>query len=197
MEQYRFPKPDDIFQLYVTLMGVEPAIWRRLLVAQDVTLPRFHAILQDAMGWTNSHLHAFKVGDVEFAEPDPDFGHVQPISHRRIRLNQILNHPGSTCVYEYDFGDGWEHLIKLEQEVPADEVTTQVPCCLDGERACPPEDVGGTGGFADFLVALQDPGHPEHDQNRAWVGPHYDPEAFDPNDVNVLLSVYAGRRRSC
>jgi hypothetical protein len=116
----RFRQPDDVFQLRVTLIDIAPPIWRRVLVPQDISLPNLHGILQAAMGWTDSHLHQFKVGDVHFAEPSDEDYEPVPIDYRRIALNQVTRHKGSTCIYEYDFGDGWEHLIELEDEVPAD-----------------------------------------------------------------------------
>ena len=188
----RFPLPDDIFQLRVSLIDVEPLIWRRLLVAKDVTLPRLHPILQAAMGWTNSHLHQFRLGDVSFAEPHPDY-EPGPIDYRNIRLNQIAPRRGSTCIYEYDFGDGWEHLLEVEDELPIDTVRDPVPRCLGGARACPPEDCGGPFGYAEFLEAIRNPKHPEHDHMLEWADPEFDPERFDPDRVNRGLARYATR----
>ncbi len=189
----RFSLPDDVFQLRVSLIGIEPPIWRRLLVPQDVTLPRLHTILQVMMGWTNSHLHQFRVGDVTFAEPHDDFG-PSPIDHRRVTLNQIAPRRGSTCTYEYDFGDGWNHLIEVEDELPAETVTTPVPRCLGGERACPPEDCGGPYGYADLLEAVADPKHPEHDTYLEWAE-GFDSERFDVDGVNRILEGFAPRKR--
>jgi Plasmid pRiA4b ORF-3-like protein len=193
----RFPQPDDVLQLRVSLLEVEPAIWRRLLVPQDVLLPHFHAILQVCMGWQNSHLHQFKVGHVRFGEPDREF-EPGPIDYRRISLNQILTRRGSSCVYEYDFGDGWEHLIELEEELPSADVTARLPHCLGGARACPPEDCGGPHGYSELLSALRDPGHKDHLAMLQWAGGSFDPEAFDIDRVNRLLSRFASRpgRRS-
>ena len=190
----RFSQPDDIFQLRVTLIDVEPTVWRRLLVPQDLTLPRLHAILQAVMGWTNSHLHQFKVSELSFAEPHHEF-EPGPIDYRRITLNQIAARQGSTCVYEYDFGDSWDHLIEVEDELPVESVTRPVPRCLGGKRACPPEDCGGPHGYADFLEAIRDPNHPEHDGYLEWAGHDFDPERFDLERVNRMLARYAPRRR--
>jgi len=190
----RFSLPDDIFQLRVSLIDIEPPIWRRLLVPQDLTLPRLHAILQVVMGWTDSHLHQFKIGDVCFAEPHEE-SEPTPIDYRRITLNQIAPRRGSTCVYEYDFGDSWDHLIEVEDELPAATVTGSLPRCLEGERACPPEDCGGPGGYAEFLEAIGDPNHPEHDGYLEWVGDDFDPERFDLMSVNRILARYAPPRK--
>jgi hypothetical protein len=175
----RFPAPDDVYQLRVTLLEVEPPIWRRLLVSQDVQLPRLHDILQRALGWKDCHLHEFKVGTVRFGRPDEDFP-PGPIDHANISLNQVLPHPGASCVYEYDPGDGWEHLIELEDELPADAVTASLPWCVAGERACPPEDCGGPPGYAELL---------------ATMAAHFDPEAFDIDAVNGHLDRFRGSGR--
>jgi pRiA4b ORF-3-like protein len=183
----RFPQPDDVFQLRISLVDVEPTIWRRLLVAQDVVLPRLHSIIQAAMGWKDSHMHQFKVGEVRFGEPDDEY-EPGPIEYRRISLNQILPRRGSSCVYEYDFGDGWEHLIELEDELPIDQVSARLPQCIAGERACPPEDCGGPHGYMEFLAAIKDPRHEEHESLLGWAGGSFDPQAFDIDRVNRLLS---------
>ncbi len=81
--------------------------------------------------------------------------------------------------YEYDFGDSWSHDVLFEGCLQADP-GCRYPLCLEGERACPPEDVGGTRGYLDFLEALADPDHEEHDTFRRWVGRRFDPESFDP-----------------
>lgn len=195
--RFRFPLPDDVFQLRVELLGAEPAIWRRLLIDQAVLLPELHWILQAAMGWTNSHLHQFSVGEVRFGEPDEDFA-PGPIDYRRISLNQILFHSGSTLVYEYDFGDSWQHLIELEDRLEHGSVTDPLPRCVDGARACPPEDSGGVYGYAELLEAIRDPDHPEHESYVAWAGGGFDPETFDVETANERLAAMAGRgkRRS-
>jgi hypothetical protein len=192
---FRFPSPDDVFQLRVSLVGITPSIWRRLLVPQDIPLPRFHRVLQVAMGWTDAHLHEFTVGDVRFGVPDAEF-EPGPIDYRRITLNQIAPRKGAGCVYEYDFGDSWEHLIEVEDELPADTVSARLPCCLAGERACPPEDVGGAAGYAEFLAAFDDPSHPEHESWRRSMGPGFAPSEFDIDGVNAVLASLGARGRS-
>ena len=190
----RFNQSDDIFQLRVSLIGIEPPIWRRLLVPQDLTLPRLHTLLQVVMSWTDTHLHQFKIGDANFAEPQEE-ATPAPIDYRRITLNQIAPRRGSTCIYEYDFGDSWEHLIEVEDELPAETVTGPLPRCVGGERACPPEDCGDPGGYAEFLEAIGDPNHPEHSGFLDWAGGDFDPERFDFDSVNRILARYAPRRK--
>jgi hypothetical protein len=189
---FRFSKPDDVFQLRVSLQDVEPPIWRRLLVPQDILLPRLHRILQAAMGWKDYHLHQFLVGEVRFAEPDNEYL-PGPIDYRSITLNQIALRTGATCVYEYDFGDSWEHLIEVEDELPVESVITPLPHCVAGERACPPEDAGGPPGYERLLEALRDPSDEEHDHLRRWAGSSFDAEAFDVDAVNRRLARYRPR----
>jgi hypothetical protein len=116
-----------------------------------------------------------------------------PIDHKRITLNQILPGCGATCIYEYDFGDGWEHLIEVEAEVPNENVTVHVPRCLGGEPACPPDDCGGPHGYAHFVEAIRDSEHEEHNDYVQWLGGAFDPEAFDLGGVNRTLSRLAAR----
>lgn len=190
----RFSEPGDVFQLRVSLIDIEPLIWRRLLVPQDVTLPRLHTILQITMGWSDSHLHRFNVGDIRFGEPDED-SWSSTIDHRRITLNQIAPRMGSTFIYEYDFGDSWEHLVDVEQELPRESSAGAVPRCLGGERSCSPEDCGGPSGYGRIVEAIRDPHHLEHDEYLDWAGEQFDPEAFTVDGVNRLLARYASKGR--
>ncbi len=164
-----------------------------MLVPQHILLPQLHQVLQAVMGWTDSHLHQFRVGDVRLAEPNGGDFDPLPIDYRTIALNQIARYPTSTCVYDDDFGDGWEHLIEVENELPIETVTGSLPQCLGGERACPPEDCGGPHGYAQLLAALVDPRHHEHDDYGTWVGGAFDPERFDADSVNRLLALREGR----
>jgi hypothetical protein len=181
---------DLIYQLRVTLENIQPPIWRRIQVQGDFSLPRLHAVLQIVMGWTNSHLHGFRVNGQYYGEPDPDYdGLLDVIDERQVRLSQIAPDVGSHFVYEYDFGDSWDHELVVEQILsPQKEV--QYPLCMDGNRACPPEDVGGVGGYAEFLAAIHNPRHPEHAEWIQWVGGKFDPEAFDLQSANELLQIF-------
>src|SRR5579864_7496527 len=107
---------------------------------------------------------------------------------RRVRLRAIAHEEGASFIYEYDFGDGWRHVITVEKIEPLNEYMI-VPRCLDGARACPPEDSGGIGGYAHLVEALRDRRHPEHKELRAWVGKHYDPELFSLQAVNSALGM--------
>jgi hypothetical protein len=175
----------QIYQIRVDLNGTKPPIWRRILVPGDVTLRSLHNILQAAMGWTNSHLHEFPIEGASYGRPDPDYDD-EMRDDRRVRLSQIAPAQGSKLRYVYDFGDGWLHTLAVEKILPP-EPGQQYPVCIAGKRACPPEDVGGIGGYAYFLEAVQDPTHPEHDSYLEWVGGPFDPEAFDLEQVNRRL----------
>lgn len=180
----------SIYQIKVTLEGSRPSIWRRFQAPGDISLPRLHAVLQIVMGWTNSHLHEFKAGGRYYGEPDPDFGdELKMVDERQARLNQIAPRVRSRFVYEYDFGDSWEHELVVEKILPP-EKGVQYPRCLDGKRACPPDDVGGVWGYQDFLDAIRDPDHPDHEDMIAWIGGEFDPEAFDLRGVNGALQLF-------
>jgi hypothetical protein len=179
-----------IYQLKITLKKIDPPIWRRILVAGDISLPRLHAVLQIVMGWTNSHLHGFEVGKVFYTEPDPDYGEESNIvDERQVRLSQIAPQVGSHFVYEYDFGDSWDHEIVVEHILPPDEKILY-PHCIDGKRACPHEDVGGPFGYAEFLAAIHDRKHPKHTALLAWAGGKFNSEKFDLLSTNELLQLF-------
>jgi hypothetical protein len=180
--------PNAIYQLKVTLKDSHPPIWRRVQVGDNILLPHLHGVLQLAMGWMNSHLHSFQLGKQTFAEPSPD-DFFPVIDYRAVCLNQIAPKVKDRFVYLYDFGDSWEHDIVVEAILPP-ERQVQYPRCLDGQRACPPEDVGGVWGYADFVKAIRNPRHPEHDEMLEWVGGKFDPEKFDLRGVNGMLQVF-------
>jgi len=176
------------YQLKVTLRYIKPPIWRRVLVENSVPLSDLHVILQIAMGWTDSHLHQFRVGDRTIGEPDPDFG-PDLEDELDVRLRDVLREKGDAFVYEYDFGDGWVHQVELQKVMPFDP-DMPLPLCTAGRMACPPENVGGPPGYSEFLKAIGDPQHPDHDDTLEWVGGGFDPQAFDRGEVNVLLDTY-------
>jgi len=180
------------YRLKVTLRGSRPPIWRRLQVDADVTLAQLHQILQVAMGWTDSHLHQFRRGPILYGQPDREFG-MHRENERRVRLREVLRRPKDRMIYEYDFGDGWEHEIVLEASDSAEHANPVVRL-LAGKGACPPEDVGGLWGYYRFLEAIQDPKHPEHDEMLEWGGP-FDPNALDIEKFNAYFKTRSGKRR--
>jgi len=145
----------EILQLKVTLKHVQPAVWRRIAVANNLTLGDLHHVIQRAMGWNNDHMHAFYICGVEYA------GHERAEFHGVLRdfdflLHQVIKRPGQRFTYEYDFGDGWMHEIRVEKMVPV-AGAPPAPRCLAGARACPPEDCGGPYGYQNLLAARSDP----------------------------------------
>lgn len=177
--------PAVIYQLKVTLKHFRPPIWRRIQVADEITLAQLHAILIAVMGWADYHLHDFTIGGARYSEPSEEDW--EPVKdERRYRLNQIVSGEKFKFVYQYDFGDSWDHEIRLEKMLPP-ETDAQYPRCVAGARACPPEDVGGVWGYAEFLDAIHDPEHEEHDRYLEWIGGEFDPEAFDLSAVNAAL----------
>lgn len=179
--------PETIYQFKVSLKEIHPLIWRRFQVRSDITFRELHKTLQVVMGWWNSHLHSFQVGDLTITDSETlaEWSEDGAPDHVT-QLDKIIKQEGTTCTYEYDFGDSWEHELVLEAILSADE-TAVYPRCLAGERACPPEDCGGPWGYELFLKALQNPEHEEHDSYLEWVGGAFDPEAFDLDNVTQQL----------
>jgi hypothetical protein len=175
-------------QLRVELKHVTPPVWRRVIVPETVTLAKLHSILQATMGWSDSHLHEYEIAGVRYGMPDPDWPSDEPIqSDRRTKLKSIVESRIRRFIYLYDFGDGWEHEIILEDLIAPKTGGPRVRCTA-GENACPPEDVGGEPGYESFLEAIRDPAHEEHEQMIEWIGYAFDPAAFDINAVNQRLA---------
>jgi len=182
----RSPKiPTAVYQFKITLKGSRPPIWRRVWVPDHFSLYKFHRVIQLAMGWEDGHLHQFVVDGRYYNIPHPDDW--EPgIDERRIALEKLAPSVNSRFIYEYDFGDGWEHVILVEKIIPP-EAGEIYPKCIQGKGACPPEDVGGIWGYQGFLQAIRDPNHEEHDSYLEWVGGEFDPKAFDIEAVNRAL----------
>jgi hypothetical protein len=179
--------PAQIYQLRIELQYLKPAIWRRVLVPGSIKLSKFHVVILWSMGWQGGHMHEFVIGQTNYGEPDPDFPQVPPVVREdRVTLQQAL---GSlkTIRYIYDFGDDWEHKIKLEKTLPFDPEMKH-PRCIAGQYACPPEDVGGVDGYIDFLDAIRNPAHEEHASMLEWIGGGFDPLTFDLVETNERLS---------
>lgn len=176
-----------LYQLKVTLRDIDPPIWRRIHVWEDTTLSQLHQILQIVMGWEDYHLHEFMIGRRRYSIPDADddLYERKVIDERRQRLPNVLPRVGTAFEYLYDFGDSWHHDLLWEAILLPDSAQ-QYPCCIGGERRCPPEDVGGSVGFEDYLNALTDSQHEEHENWLRWRGP-FDPTAFSLIDINRQL----------
>lgn len=183
-------KTKSVYQLKITLKDFRPPIWRRVQVNSDITLGKLHQIIQAAMGWTNSHLHGFSIGGVEYGQPLPELD-LEIKNEQRIKLSKVVTGEKQKFFYTYDMGDSWEHEILVEKVLPHDPLV-RYPVCITGKRACPPEDCGGVWGYADFLEAIQQPDHPEHESMLEWVGGAFDPDAFILSEVNQLLQQIVG-----
>jgi hypothetical protein len=171
-----------VYQFKITLKEIEPPIWRRIQT-KDCTLDKLHEHIQTAMGWTNSHLHQFKIKGVTYGDPQllqVEFeDETSVVNSLRTKISKIVPADGKRCSfdYEYDFGDGWEHEILFEGCLQV-EKDTRYPLCVEGARACPPEDVGGSQGYGEYLKTLSNPEHEEWEESSEWRGPCR-PEAFD------------------
>jgi len=186
-------RPSKLFQINLTLQECTPPIWRRLLLPSGIRLPVVHLIFQTAMGWTNSHLHQFRQGEVYYGPMDPG-EKLELLDEERYALHDLLETPGQQLVYEYDLGDLWTHDVLLENVFPMNRAKDAepvpgwrgFPVCIAGARACPPEDCGGPPGYENLLSVVNDPADPDHEDMTRWLG-LFDPEAFDLKRVNRSL----------
>lgn len=177
-----------LYQLKITLKYSQPKIWRRIVVPSDLKLNRLHDVIQRVMPWTNSHLHQFIVGRVYYGRPDPEFADMgsETLNENRYTIADIAPGAKKKFIYEYDFGDGWEHEIVVEKVLPPDANFKKV-VCLAGENACPPDDCGGIGGYYNMLEIIADPKHPDHEHWKEWLGGEWDMKQFDLLIANVGL----------
>lgn len=178
-------KTDQVLILHIEFKWIKPSIWRRVAVPENITLNKLHQVIQAVFGWSDTHLHEFEIDGESYGVPDPDWG-PPVISEQRKKLISVL-YGKKTFRYVYDFGDNWELRIKVEKTLPA-IIFPQVPCCIDGANRRPPEDIGGVPGYEDFLAALADPNHPEHEAMSGWYGDDgFDPTLFDCEWTNKWL----------
>jgi hypothetical protein len=174
----------NAFVLRIALLDYQPEIWRRVLVPGSVRLYKLHLIFQDVMGWTDSHLHAFRMDGALYGMQFDDYPEDE-LDEKKFTLASAVG-PGERFIYEYDFGDSWEHEVIVEQATKV-QPALRLAVCLEGANACPPEDVGGTGGYAELLEVLADPTHEEHKHFVSWAGRGFDPTKFDLAQVNAAL----------
>jgi hypothetical protein len=179
----------NIYQIHISLKGFSPKIWRRILVQSDLLLSDFHKIIQTSMGWTNSHLHHF-IKNRKFytlrTKDDDLWYEMDNVDYKKMKIYDLLKKNKERIIYEYDFGDSWEHDIILEKILPFD-ARMKYPVCIEGKKNCPPEDCGGVWGYSDMLEILKQPDHEEYDSYIEWLGGEFDPEYFDKDEVNDLL----------
>ncbi len=181
-----------VVSLRIELLEVVPLVWRRVLVPDQWTLANLHQYLQWVMGWTDSHAHEFQVGEglvapdwwIREAWSEEDASRYR--DERRVSVATVVSElgPRGELEYRYDMGDGWEHRILIES-LPTSTISKPLlPVCVAGENACPPEDVGGPHGYAEFLETLADRQHEQHEDTARWIGGVFDPKGFDLNRIN-------------
>ena len=182
----------SIYQLKVTLKGIKPPIWRRLLVSNSMTLNDLHLAIQFSIGWTNSHLYDFEYQGKRYSEPSDeddfyDLGEFVKLDSTETRLSSLLRQEKEKLSYTYDFGDNWQHEVLLEKILPF-KTDLRLPSCLKGRRSCPPEDIGGPYGYKRFLEIFNNPKHPEHEEHKEWVEDDFDSENIDLDGINLMLA---------
>lgn len=174
-----------ILQLKIYLEDIEPKIWRRFLVSDSWTFDELHRIIQEVMGWENYHLYEFDINRIKIGLMDDDVDYDLEDA-KKAQIGQYLNKKGQKFSYLYDFGDGWEHKLIIEEITEDKREGERYPCCITGERACPPEDCGGVNGYERFLEVLKtgkDPWNEDVKELKEWLG-DWGPEKFNIIKIN-------------
>ncbi len=185
----------QIYQFQIALQYIDPPIWRRFQVRDDTTLGTLHEIIQFVMGWEDDHMHQFAHNNAIYGMADMEMG-MNVRDEDQATLRSLGLKLGDILTYEYDFGDGWLHGLLLEEILPP-APATRYPICIEGERACPPEDCGGPPGYENILRILALPARRRSEDDLEmldWLGEEYDPEEFDIASVNLELSQFAPSR---
>lgn len=181
-------KSDSVYQFKIILKEIEPAIWRRIQVPETYTFWDLHVAIQDAMGWTDTHLHHFEIVNPatgmkeEIGIPDDDLMDTKLLPGWKRKIAEYFSSENARADYVYDYGDYWEHGIRLEK-ILRREKGVKYPVCIDGARACPPEDCGGPYGYQDFLEAIMNPDSESYEEMLSWAGGKFDPEDFEPEEI--------------
>lgn len=177
-----------LLQLRISLQDVEPVVWRRILVPDDIDFGRLAQIILIAMGWGGGHLHLFQVGHDMIGDPQINDGMDNCHNEYTTYLYEIIGSRKKKFRFEYDFGDDWQHKILIEKRLPDDGLGVRV---LEGENACPPEDCGGAWGYANLLEIMADENHPEFDEMCDWLGDDtFDPTLFDLKNVQKVMKAH-------
>lgn len=180
----------SIARLKITLDDVKPQPLRRIEVPLAIKLSDLHLVIQAAMPWWNYHLYEFRARDTGWGIPDPDFGD-GPLDARKATLRDVLEDTGAKSLkYLYDFGDGWEHTVRIEKIIEPEDGASY-PRLVDAKGRCPPEDVGGPWGYEEYLQAMADPRHERHKEMVQWRGPGFDPNSVDLDDITRDVAALA------
>jgi hypothetical protein len=178
----------NILQFKITLLGSQPLIWRRFQVTDDYRFDRFHQVIYLVMGWMNSHLHEFHIGERKIGMRfDDPWSRTELIDETKVFLHEMNFQEGDKLHYLYDFGDYWEHLLEVQHITKG---SLSAPSCLNGQNACPPEDCGGTSGYANLLKVLNDPKDSDYDNLLQWLPDGFSPNFFDIDKVNTELAKF-------
>jgi hypothetical protein len=175
-----------IYQIKITLKGIRPPIWRRVLVRDDINLYTFHRIIQVAMGWEGSHHHKFISDSVQYGIVN-DRNDME--NERDYKLNKVLHDKSTNLEYDYNFSNGWIHKVQLEKIRPY-ATKEQLPSCIEGKRTCPPDDCGGTSSYQYFLDIKNNPEHVDYDLALEWLGDNYNSEICVPSNINQDLLLF-------
>lgn len=186
---------DQIARIRITLEDMKPAIWRRVELPVTNSLKTLHLAIQACMLFENYHLFQFDIGDAAYGLrfDDDDAFMVRTRDAAHMRINKLVERGITSFTYTYDFGDNWRHRIEIE-EISSTIPGTNYPRFVDGERRAPPEDVGGTPGFEEFLEAMSKPRHPERKSMIEWYGRPFDPADISPDEISARMTKLAKRR---
>lgn len=183
-------KFDQVYQFKIMLKHSKPPIWRRIQVPETYTFWELHVAIQDAMGWSDGHLHQFELVNpskgmkMAIGIPDDDFADEREIlPELKEKIAEWFSMENKLANYIYDFGDYWEHKVTLEKILPRNK-NIDYPTCIGGKRECPPEDCGGMWGYESFLKIIKDPTHEEFEEMLEWVGGDFDSEHFDAKEIS-------------
>lgn len=185
--------PAPVYQLKIALQGTKPPIWRRVQVPGATNLFDLHTIIQDCMGWTDSHLHQFIIARTAYCLPDEEDLWRETRDERAYTLHDLEKEIQPSFRYIYDFGDDWDHKITVEKILGPEEGSPHA-VLLTGKRTCPPEDVGGVYGFMDCLEILGDPDHSEHEETLEWLGEDFQPEKFGKAEIAEINTILKNRK---
>jgi hypothetical protein len=180
-----------VVSLKVTLCDIKPPVWRQILMSGDSNLYDVHMAIQVTMGWMDSHLHAFNIDGKRYSDPRAMEDYE---NEDRLKLTALIKSGITKFRYVYDFGDNWEHDVAIEEAPSANSAT--LPTCVAGARHCPPEDCGGPWGYEELVAVLADPAHPDHGEQKEWIGEDFDPEYFSLSDADAMLAKSFRRKTS-